>query len=132
MLHTFWHFDAQKLHTILDYFGYILRQDKACGLFVFGVCVQNTVIVVELVEFFCKFVAVVRNTTRTVIDACLRYSCAKIVHLLNERNLLLVHRSIVGNCRWNSDALCSSLAENAADTCVGILNERTRVAIKVD
>ena len=87
---------------------------------------------IELVELLGQLVAVVSNATRVVVVAGIGYSCSKVVHLLDEVDLLLVDRSICTQLCRNLDALGCCLAHDAADTSVGILDERTCVAVEVD
>ena len=60
-LHTFWDFDAKQAHATLDDLCHVLGKHEADGLLLFVGLVEDRVVMVELVEHLCEFVAVVGN-----------------------------------------------------------------------
>ena len=64
LLHALRHLDAQQTHAILDNLGDVLCQHQAHGLDVLVGLVEDGVIVIELVENFRQFIAVVGDATR--------------------------------------------------------------------
>ena len=86
---------------------------------------------IELVELLGQLVAVVGDAGRVVVVARISHGCGEVVHLLYKVNLLLIDRSICAQCGRNLNALGGCLAHDAADTSVGVLDERTSVAVEV-
>ena len=131
-LHSFWNLDAEKCHTVLQDLSDIGSKNQTGDFLCLALSIQDAVVVIELVELLGQLVAVVGNTSRVVVVACIGYGRSEVVHLLDEVNLFLIDRCICAQLCWNLDALGSSLAHDAADTSVGVLDERTCVAIEVD
>ena len=84
---------------------------------------------IELVELLGQFVAVVGNTTWTIVLASLLNSSCIVAHLLYEVDFLLTKF-----CRHISalDIKFCSLSHDRADAGVGILDKRTGIAVEVD
>ena len=132
ILHSFRNLDAEQRHTILQNLSHVGCKNQTGNLLSLALGIQDAVVVIELVELLGQLVAVVSDTTRVVVVACIGYSCSKVVHLLDEVNLLLVDRSVCAQLCRNLDALGCCLAHDAADTGIGILDERTCVTVEVD
>ena len=84
---------------------------------------------IELVELLGQFVAVVGNTTWTIVLASLLNSSCIVAHLLYEVDFLLTKF-----CRHISvlDIKFCSLSHDRADAGVGILDKRTCIAVEID
>ena len=132
ILHSFWNLDAEQRHTVLQDFCHVGCKNQTGNLLSLALSIQDAVVVIELVELLSQLVAVVSNATRVVVVAGIGYGCCEVVHLLDEVDLLLVDRSICTQLCRNLDALGCCLAHDAADTSVGILDERTCITVEVD
>ena len=63
VLHPFRHFNTQQTHAVADNLGHIGGKNQSQGLFLRSVGVENAVVVIELIELFGQFIAVVGNAT---------------------------------------------------------------------
>ena len=59
ILHSFRHFNTQQIHAVLDDLGNVLGQHEPYELLLLIRLVQDGIVVVELVEDLCQFIAVV-------------------------------------------------------------------------
>lgn len=96
LLHPLWYLYAEQCHAILNHFSHVLSQYEAGNLLCFGICIEDAIVVIELIELLGQFVAIVSNTTWTIVYTSLCNSCTEVVELLNERNLLLVQWCVIG------------------------------------
>ena len=84
---------------------------------------------IELVEHLRQLIAVVGDATWRIVLTSLFYSGAELVHLLNQLDFLFCQRNLRGN---RLQALCLSLAQNTADSRVGVLDEGACIAVEID
>ena len=132
ILHSFWNLDAEQRHTVLQDLCHVGCKNQTGNLLSLALSIQNAVVVIELVELLSQLVAVVSDATRVVVVAGIGYGCCEVVHLLDEVNLRLVDWGICALFCRNRDALGFCLAHDSADTSVGVLDERTCIAVEVD
>ena len=87
---------------------------------------------VELVVEFHQFVAVVGNARRRIVFTSSFYHTAEVCQTLNDFFFLRrdFHTSWQFFAEDDASVLC--FAEDRADASVGILDERTRIAVEVD
>ena len=58
-LHPLRHFDAEESHAVAQRLGYVAGNDETREFLLIGVCSEDAVVVIELVELLGQFVAVV-------------------------------------------------------------------------
>ena len=132
MLHALWHFYSKERHGNTDNLCHILCQYKALLFLRCGVGIEDTVVVIELIKLLRQFVTIVGYTAGRIVFSSLFHSSCKLVHLLYELYLFCVERRLLCIERCAVDTLSLGFAKDRADTGVGILNERTCVAVEVD
>ena len=87
---------------------------------------------VELVVLLNQLVAVVGHGSGLVFGASLAHHSGKVGYVLNDFLLLGRNLHVGRQCVGNVDAGIGSLAQDRAYTGIGVLYERTRVAVEVD
>ena len=90
LLHAFGYLDAEEAHTVPDNLGNVLGQHEAHGLLLLVGFVEDRIIVIELVEHLCQFVALVGDARGRVVLACLLNSSTELVHFLNEFHFFFI------------------------------------------
>ena len=87
---------------------------------------------VELVIFLHKVIRIVCNDGRAVILTCLLHNSGKVGNHLYQSLFLLTQFNAGRQLSRDFDTGLFCLAENRLDTCISILDERSRITIKVD